>query len=389
MGSGLLEMSKAVSRVCFLVCVCLVGSLLAGFAGASESKSIAVVVYATGAGQNERAIASVAYSHLEQVLDDNGVTVLDQEKAQELKSSWKRLEDSSFVLTAEDVAKLTQKFKISGIYRVYIKAEAVTSSEQFFTATAQANIQFVNENFNVTTASSTPMGMVGNPSSDGLTASAAIANAVQRAVDNSLGKIGLKIDEAVVPCKLNIEFKPVDVAAVGLGNASTKMSRIPANPARLPRSFLRANVADATERYSDELACLAQSPDKVMVAAGVRVRTQFRMNLSWHSTMRIFDVSENKRVLEFEVDKGLRHGTTQILDCMFINNWRYLVAITGNTLVMWDIARGSVISRIDLPDRSLKSASLAYYRTKAGWFLVVEENNAKLFAFQFVVKGKS
>lgn len=68
-------MSKAVSRVCFLVFVGLVG--FAGFADASEPKSVAVVVYGTGA--NEMAIAGVAYGHLEQVLGDNGIAVLQKQ----------------------------------------------------------------------------------------------------------------------------------------------------------------------------------------------------------------------------------------------------------------------------------------------------------------------
>ena len=376
------------SRYIWFVLLWLTGFSIAITANAGKAKTVAVIVYAQGAGPDERVVTRVAQTRVEQILGDNGVTVLDQEKSQELKKSWKKLENPGFLLTAEDFVKAAQKYKIDGIYRVYLKAQTVAAPEQFFTAIAQADLQLVNEGAKLTSVSSIPMGAVGNPPSDGPTVSAAMTNAVQRAVGSSLEKAGYKIGDAVVPYKLNFELKPVDVAALGILGASTAMHRIPADPKQLPSSLLRKNADDATERTNDELACLAQSPDKAMIAAGIRVRTQFRMNLTWHTTMRLVDTAENKLVNEFEVDKGMRRGTTQMLDCMFVNNWRYLAAVTGNTLVMWDTARGMVVSRIDLDDRSFKSASLAYYRTRSGWFLVVEGNGAKKLAFQFVVKGK-
>lgn len=366
----------------------LIGFSIVIPANAGEAKNVAVVVYAQGAGQDGRIVTRVAQTRLEQILGDNGVTVLDQEMSRELKKSWKELEDSRFLLTAEGFAKIAQKYKIDGIYRVYLNAEYIAAPEQFFTAIAHVDLQLVDEGAKVTAVSSLPMGVFGNPPSDGSTASATMTNAVQRAVDSSLKKAGYKIDDAVVPCKINFELKPVDVAAIGALDASTAIRRIPADPNKLPSLFLRTNTADTTERFTDEFACLAQSPDKVMIAAGIRVRTQYRINLTWHTTMRLVDAAENKLVNEFEVDKGMRRGTTQMLDCMFINNWRYLAAVTGNTLVMWDTARGAAVSKIDLDDRSLKSASLAFYRTKSGWFLAVDGNDAKKLAFQFVVKGK-
>lgn len=365
----------------------LIGFLAAMPANAELAKTVAVIVYAQGADQEEKIVTRVAQTRLEQILGDNGVTVLDQEKSQELKKSWKKLEDPGFLLTAEDFVKTAQKYKIDGIYRVYLKAQAVAAPEQFFTATAHADLRFVNEDAKVTAVSPIPMGTVGNPPSDGLTASSAMTNAVQRAVDSSLEKAGYKIGDAVAPRKLNFELKPVDVAAIGALDASAAMRRIPADPKQLPSSLLRNNEADATERTTDELVCLAQSPDKAMIAAGIRVRVQRRMNLIWNTTMRLVDAAENKLVVEFDVDKGARRGTTNMLDCMFVNNWRYLAAVTGNTLVMWDTERGTVVSQIDLADRSFDSASLVYYRTKNGGFLVVEGGGAKQ-AFQLVVKGK-
>lgn len=368
---------------------CLTAFLIPISANAGEAKTVAVVVYAQGAGQDENAIIRTAQTRLEQILGDNGVTVLDQEKSQELKKSWKKLEDPGFLLTAEDFVKAAQKYKIDGIYRVYLKAQTVAAPEQFFTATAHADLRFVNEDAKVTAVSPIPMGTVGNPPSDGLTATAAMTNAIQRAVDSSLEKAGYKIGDAVAPRKLNFELKQVDVAAIGAVDASTAMHRIPADPKKLP-SFLLRDSADATERTTEELACLAQSPDKAMIAAGIRTRKQFKMNLSWKTTMNLIDAAENKRVVEFDVDSdGMRRGTKQMLDCMFVNNWRYLAAVTGNVLVMWDTERGAVVSQIDMADRSLDSASLTYYRTKNGGFLVVEGNDGKKSAFQLVVKGRS
>lgn len=355
---------------------------------ASEAKTVAVIVYAHDAGQVEKIVNRAAQMRVEQILSDNGVAVLDQEKSKELKKSWKMLENPGFLLTKEGFDKVTQEYDIDGICRVYLKTRITGDSEQFVTAIAEADLHCVNEDARLGTVPATPMETDGYFTPDGSTVPAAMINAVQRAVDSSFGKMGYKIDDAVVPYKINFELKQVDVAAIGIMDASKAMRRIPADPTRLPKSLFRTDFADATERVTDEATCLAQSPDNARIAVGIRVRTQYRHDLTWHSILRLVDVTSGNLANEWVVDQGMRYGTTRILDCMFINNWRYLAAVTGNTLVMWDTARGTVMSRIDLAVRPLESASLAYYRSINGWFLVVEGNNEKKIVFQFVVQKK-
>lgn len=371
----------------FLLCCCLLCFNVLFCAQAKPTRTVAVVVYTQGANQDEKIVTRVAQTRVEQVLGDNQVTVLDQEKSQELKNSLKQLEDPGFLLTAEDIVRAAEKYKIDGIYRVYIKTGLVAVTEGFFTATANADLRFVDEDAKVNAVAALPMGTVGHPPSDGLTAISATTNAVQRAVDVSLEKAGYKIFDAISPRKLSFDLKPVDIAAMSEFNSTTEMHRLPPKSNREIESFLRTNHADANSITNDELVCSAQSPDKAMIAAGIRVSTRMRMNFTWRTEMRLFDANENKQILVFDVDGGQRRGTTKMLDCMFISNWRYLAAVTGNTLILWDTERGAVMSSVDLSDRSFDSALLSYHRTKFGGFLVVNGNDKKL-GFQIVVKGK-
>jgi hypothetical protein len=33
-------------------------------------------------------------------------------------------------------------------------------------------------------------------------------------------------------------------------------------------------------------------------------------------------------------------GTSKILGCLFLNSWRYVAAVTGNYIFLWDTERG-------------------------------------------------
>ena len=64
--------------------------------------------------------ARVAQARLEQVLTDNGITILDPKKAAELKKGWKKLEDPGALITAEEFVKNAGKYDIErGLSRLY------------------------------------------------------------------------------------------------------------------------------------------------------------------------------------------------------------------------------------------------------------------------------
>src|SRR5512146_2801878 len=160
-----------------LVLTCITLSLPAF---AAQPKNVAIMVYS----QSKLAAqyARIALSRFEQVLTDNGVTVLDQKKADALKKGWKKLEDPGALITAEEFVQNAGQYAIDGVYRVYLDAGLTKGLAGIYTATALADIRFIGEDASISSAASPAMGSKGMPPSDGLTESAALSNAMQRAV---------------------------------------------------------------------------------------------------------------------------------------------------------------------------------------------------------------
>src|SRR5262245_54479374 len=144
---------------------------------------VAVMVFP--ANDAAKALAGSAQSRLEQILTDSGVEVSDREEARKVKSIWKKLEDPGYFVTADDFVKNTAGHQLDGIVRVYLSADSAAAPGGYFSATAQADVRLVDENAKVQAQTSFPMGAPGRPPSDGLTAQAALVNAMQRAIDEA------------------------------------------------------------------------------------------------------------------------------------------------------------------------------------------------------------
>ena len=86
------------------------------------------------------------------------------------------------------------------------------------------------------------------------------------------------------------------------------------------------------------------------------------------------------------VEKKASHekGTRKILDCMFVHNWRYLSAVTGNELFLWDTERGRLMGSAILT-KPLKKAALGLGRTPEGSYLVIRSGSKQL-AYKIIRK---
>ncbi len=96
-----------------------------------------------------------------------------------------------------------------------------------------------------------------------------------------------------------------------------------------------------------------------------------------------------KEILTFEchpVEKktGSEKGTKKILDCMFIQSWRYLSAVTGNNLLLWDTERGILQASLPL-QMPIKSAELSISSKDDSSYLVIETGRKKM-AYRIVIK---
>jgi len=332
---------------------------------------VAVVAFERGGAS---ANAQTATARLETVLTDNGITVLDKRKADELKDVWKRLEDPGYFVTADEFVANADKFKIDGLLRVYVNADVAPGMGNTFSATAQVDLRVVGEDARVESFNTVPMGVPGAPPSDGLTANAALLNAVQRAVDAAAVGFGLEVADYTAPRTFKF-----DLAEGALPANATVVARRPAPSAPLerfallsPKKFLREPVS-----------CQDADPSGRLGVVGGYLK-QTGGNIAYYgSRLHVVDVQEQKEVLVFDtalVDRkhSYENGTKRLIDCMFLANWRYVVGLTGNHLSLWDTERGLQMAQVPLPE-GLEEGRLEVAQSGAEVFLVVRDGDGRAY----------
>lgn len=314
-------------------------------------------------------------NHLETILLDSGITVLDKDKAEELKNGWGALEDPSALITAEDFLANAEKYAIDGIIRIYLSLDTNPSIGGTYSATAHAELRFVGENAQVEGVTTSPMGIRGNPPSDGLSANAAGINAVYRAVEESAEKFGLEVLGKTQPRAFKFKATPVESAP----NFDQVSKAIPTN-----RHEGLIELFDATWKH-EKVSCATESQDGNMAAAGGYVtETSSGMSRTWYARLHVVDI--NNKVVPYVFDtwpKGTKpkrlRGTSAILGCAFVNSWRYASAVTGNYLFLWDTERGIELSKHKLSFKMGKGDQPSLYagNFKKDSYLVVEYDGDK------------
>lgn len=334
-------------------------------------KNVAVIVYMQSSMAKQ--YARIAQARMEQVLTDNGFTVLDQKKAEELKKGWKKLEDPGALITAEEFVKSAGKYDIEGVYRVYLDVALAKGLAGIFTATSLTDIRFIGEDAKIRSSASPAMGVKGMPPSDGLTDSAAISNAIQRAIDSTIQPMGIKVLDFTNPRLFNVTLKPVPTSE------SLVAEKRPVPLSEDDPIIKLANLKDSFA-LSEEVTCANKSPDDKMVVIGGYLRKTQGGRL-YGSMIHVLDKEANKEVITFETApvatrKAEEKGGARILDCMFISNWRYLVAVTNSKLFLWDIERGAVMNAIFF-DEAIDQARLEYGKSGDKDLLAVVSNNGR------------
>ena len=328
-------MIKLLASLSYLVCMFL---SFISTAHAVEFEKVAVMVFSQteGAKRFERH----AINHLETILFENDVTVLDKDKAEELKNGWSQLEDPTALLTAEDFLSNAEQYAIDGIVRIYLSLDVIPSIAETYTATAQADLRFVDESAQSTSFTTTPMGIRGNPPSDGLTKNAAGLNAIYRAVENAATEMGLEVLGQTTPRAIKFKASPF--------KALSPLTTIAAKQATQKHDGI-IKLFDTTWKW-EVVSCASESPNGNLVAAAGFVTDGGRGRRYWYSRMHIIDVANKNTPYIFDTwPKGTKPkkmgGSSKILDCIFLNNWRYAAAITGNYLFLWDTERGIELSK--------------------------------------------
>ena len=363
--------------------IALVFSLLIFSANADQEK-VAVVIY--GQDANAEKYARVAQTRMEQLLGDNGLIVIDQQKSEELKKSWKELSDPGALITAEDFVEHADKFKISGIYRVYLGVGKTLGLSSIFTATATTDIRFVDEDALVKAAASLPMGTKGMPPSDGLTESSAVNNAIQRATDSAAEKLGFSVMDITSPRLVRYSLQEVPQPAAGT------LTEVSAPSLRENDDELVQYATLISDDWTDESpTCVRYSPDGRMGAVGTYImRTKFgfgRPTRSYASALHVVDADAGSEVESFDVsikDSRYQKGGSKITDCRFLQSWRYVAAVSQSHLIFADTERGVELGRVYFED-PYDNPALTHYRSDESDYLAVSEN-AKIRYFKIVRK---
>ena len=356
--------------------IVLVAGIFASAAAAGSN--FAVVVY----GQSPAAerYARAAQTRLEQLLGDNGISVIDQAKAEELKKSWRKLSEPGALITAEEFVDNARRFEIAGIYRVYLGLGSTLGLASIHVATATADLRFIGENAQVKAAASSPMGTKGMPPSDGLTEPAAVNNAIQRAVDSAAGKLGLKIMDITNPRLVKFALKRLDAPVPG---ATEPYPQPPKLPGEDPVAKL-ARLADDTWT-SEQPTCVRKSPDSRMAAVGGYVQstsTGFgRVSRSFASLLHVVDLDARREVVAFPIsaaDPRLQKGGSRITDCLFLQSWRYVAAVSQSHVAFFDTECGVELGR-GYFDEPFGNPGLSHLRAAENDYLVVKEGARTVF----------
>ncbi len=332
-----------------------------------EFSRVAVLVYA----QSPEAMKLIgsAQARLEQILLDNGVEVTDRDDSSKIKNIWKKLEDPGYFVTADDFVKNTQSYGLDGIARIYITAGVTAAPGGFYSATAQADVRLVDEDAKAKAQTSYPMGAPGRPPSDGLTEQAALINAVQRAVDEAAASLGLEVAEPASPRALAFHFE-------GPAAAPESATSLPRAERNLKADYVALAQMASGRNTGEDVTCADRAPGGDVAAVGGSLYQMGRTFMMYGSRVHLVDIAQQREITVFDTRelgrKPKEHrGSSEVLDCLFVHSWRYLAAVTGDVLSLWDTERGLQLTEVLLPFGT-DQASLQVLRDGAGFFLRVQ-----------------
>jgi hypothetical protein len=323
------------------------GGSLNAFAGieALKDKKIAVVVFA----QNELAepVVKTAQARMEEVLADNEIAVLDEEKSKELTDIFTLMDQPGVFVTPQLFAENSKKFGIEGLMAIYLSVDMAPGLADYFSATAHADVRFVdNDTAQVQAISTPPMGSRGSPPSEGLTRNSAAINAVQRAVDGVCSLMDFQVADRTRARSVDLTLAgPEAWAGDGLVFPLIENDRTLWPMAQLEQQRWRAETVSATARAP---------AGNLAAVAGYITDTDFqrRPQRLFGSRVHVLDVAARKSILVFDCSPVEKKSgqeeprTKQILACAFIGGWRYLCAATGNHVFLWDTENGREVAKL-------------------------------------------
>ncbi|MDZ7783821.1 MAG: hypothetical protein U5K56_13095 [Halioglobus sp.] len=358
------------------VVLCLVNAAQANNA-LSEIERVSVVAISQNPSYSR--YEKTLRTAMESVLVENGIHVLDVEKSKKLRNNWDQLNNPASLVTAEDFIERAERYAIDGILTLYYDVEVREVMAGFFSATAVVTSRVVTSEADVKGSTPRPMGALGYAPSDGLTASAAIVNALRRESDRVAAHYEMELLAPQSPRFIDLQLKQASLPA----NAHL-LARGEAVPADLQRAVMAGPTKTGIRRT---VSCSTMASESVG-AIGIYIRDMdLQFGPTYGSSLGIIDARERKLVNELvfhEVNKSAaRVGSAKIEDCLFFNGWRFLFGIAERGLKMYDVEKGKVVAELEIPDK-IKGAELAIYRSGKRTFLR-GYNRSRDFVLELVV----
>lgn len=367
-----------------LFCFCLIFVFGGQAFDCHASEKVSVVAFV--ADRSLAAYERIAQARAEEILAEAGFEVLDEKKAQAMKKGWVDLADPSHIVTAEEFVARAGKYDIQRVFRIGLNANVKSVYGAFFTATAAADVRIISREARVDSKTAVEMGTRGSPPSDGLTEGAALANAIQRAVDSAMISAGIRVELPILPKSVPFKLEAVD------GLPASLQERYPVQTDPGNSSWPSAAQLITGVSTGEELACRAISPDgHVGVVGGYTwsIRRIGGFSRSFGGRVHLIDIESHTEFNVFTLHElGQRgdgeDGTSAPLACQFFGNWRYLLVASGNKLVCIDVERG--VNTCDFPILGgPKVVSISTVSSDQGAFVVLNTDGKKNF---FRVKSK-
>lgn len=336
-------------------------------AQAADQVAVAVFANEAGASKYER----VLQARLESLLADAGMTVLDEAKAKKMKSGWVDLADPGHLVTAEEFLKNAGKYDVSKVYKVSFNTGVSNPLGLFYTATAAVQVRVIDKDARVQSSASTPMGVKGFPPSDGLTADAAVVNALQRAMDSAAQESGVSVLAPTLPRAIPVTLELAGTAPTGLSALAL------AKPAVADR-WTESAVLFGEVWKKETASCNAVSSDGQLGVLGGYMSEYLRFDKirNYGGRLHIVDIQQAREVNTFTLHAlGKRasgeDGTSEPLACTFLGSWRHVVAMTGNKVSCFDVERGTETCTLPVPGAPSKAA-FSLWKAGSDSYLKVE-----------------
>ncbi len=355
---GILGSIKAVLGVTLLVATAHANSAASLFD--QEKLSVIAISQNPEYTRYEKTVRSA----FESVLEDNAFMVLDVDKSKELRNNWDQLSDPSSLVTAEDFIERAGQFAIDGVVTLYFDVEVREVLTGYYSATAVVTSRLVSDEADVKGSVPKPMGSLGYAPSDGLTASAAIVNALRREVDRVSETFELELLAPQNPRFLDIKLTPATLPA-----GARALDALGPLDASLQKSLLAAEGKKTGIRRTP--SCSRRASDSVG-AMGVYTRDMdLRMGPSYGSSLALVDLDERRIVNELvfhQINRSAaRQGSAEIEDCLFFNGWRFFFGYAERGIKLFDLEKGKAVAEVKPP--KISSPKLTLYRAGEATYL--------------------